>query len=115
MSLFGPGGGCPYKAAAALHTCACACVRVCVPRDPFESAPTARFNNPKVLPLCVWGGGMGMSTGGYGESGLGQYAFALSRGGGGEGGQDIGMASIPAGQTVLIGDTHGFYRTKLAQ
>ena len=41
------------------------CVCVCVPRNPFESAPTARFNNPKVLPLlqtmssivqpCRWG------------------------------------------------------------
>ena len=27
----------------------CACV--CVPRNPFESAQTARFNNPKVLSL----------------------------------------------------------------
>ena len=27
------------------------CVCVCVPRNPFESAPTAGFNNPKVLPL----------------------------------------------------------------
>ena len=24
---------------------------MCVPRNPFESAPTARFNNPKVLSL----------------------------------------------------------------
>ena len=27
------------------------CVCVCVPRNPFESAQTARFNNPKVLSL----------------------------------------------------------------
>ena len=41
------------------------CVCVCVPRNPFKSAPTARFNNPKVLSLlqtissivlpCRWG------------------------------------------------------------
>ena len=37
--------------------CVCVCVWyttsvcVCVPRNLFESAPTARFNNPKVLPL----------------------------------------------------------------
>ena len=33
------------------HVGVCVCVCVCVPRNPFKSAPTARFNNPKVLPL----------------------------------------------------------------
>ena len=32
------------------HGCVFVCV--CVPRNPFESAPTARFNNPKVC-VCV--------------------------------------------------------------
>jgi len=31
--------------------CVCVCVCVCAPRNPFESPPTARFNNPKVLSL----------------------------------------------------------------
>ena len=32
-------------------TAVCVCVCVCAPRNPFESAQTARFNNPKVLSL----------------------------------------------------------------
>ena len=36
-----------------MHVCVCVCVCVCVPRNPFQSAPTARFNNPKVRCVCV--------------------------------------------------------------
>ena len=47
MGLWWEGGWVRRVGGVSVRRCVCVCV--CVPRNPFESAPTAWFNNPKAL------------------------------------------------------------------